>query len=163
MTAAPESDAEDSGKAGLLRDIGRSNSLRTGAGNAESDLMRAAHDPLLVRRLVLKKEMPRGGPEMAAEFSKAIPPAVPFPVTGEGIGPPPSGAMPMASRYETPAGRLEPSLSPTAFAPAPEDREAALDIGFVHRSAASDMGFAPRLLWLGVGGLVVLALLLLPG
>jgi len=163
MTAAPESEAEDSGKAGLLRDIGRSNSLKTGAGNAESDLMRAAHDPLLVRRLVLKKEMPHGGPEMAAEFSRAIPPAIPFPVTGEGIGTLPSGAVPVASRYEAPAGRLEPSLSPTAFAPAPEDREAALDIGFTHRSAASDMGFARRLFWLGLGSAMVIGFILLPG
>lgn len=158
MTAAPESDRDDSGKANLLRDIGRSNSLRAGAGGAEDELMRAAHDPLLVRRMVLR-DVPGGSPG----WSKPVRPAIGLRAAAEGRGIPPSAAVSAACRYEVPAGRLEPSLSPTAFAPAPEDREAALDHDFGHRPASSRRGFPRSLFWLGLGSVVVIGFILLPG
>lgn len=164
MTATPESDVGVCDAGSLLRDIGRSGSLTAGTGSAEAELMRAAHDPLLVRRLLQEREVHGDARGMTAARYKTIL----IPLTDcafRKVAGPHHGSGAATCRYEAPSGRLEPSLNPIVFTPDPEDRSAALDLDPAARVAGPNMGFATRLIWLGlgVGGVLVLGLSLFRG
>lgn len=161
MTIKRASEFGEQEKARLLRDVGRSISLKTGADGGEADLMRAAHDPLLVRRLMLERQGSHDERGRLAGLKRIS--LVPVTLrTGQQGESKPIAVAPAASRYEAPGGRLEPSLSPTVFAPAAEDRDAALDLHVTLPPRSRNGGFGLRLIWLGLGGVLLLGINLLP-
>lgn len=160
MTATPKNDCGNCNEASLLRDIWRSSSLKAGAGCPEDELMRAACDPLLVSRLLLERQAGDDARGVMVGWRQAAVPVVTVHSPGKG------GLIPRVSRaascrYEAPSGRLEPSLSPSVFAPAPEDRDAALDLTVLPLTIHTRS--TRRLFWLGLGGVLVLGATLLRG
>lgn len=160
MTAMPENDLGRRDTGILLRDIGRSSSRAAGTVSDDAELMRAAQDPLLVRRVVQGVEQPgnvwegvAGGPRTAV-----LPLGARILGTVEDT---PGGGELAARRYDAPAGRLEPSLGPVIFAPEPEDRAAALDLNHLAHATGPDKGLAIHLVWMGLCGVGVLALSLI--
>ena len=153
--AMPENDFGVSDVGNLLRDIGRSSSLTGGTLGAEAELMRAAHDPLLVRRLVTEREGSREGGGTMAGWCRSLPPTLAVCTLEGACGLHHKGGS-ASCRYEAPSGRLEPSLNPIVFAPDAEDRFAALDLGLTSRSARAKVSSTRRLIWLSLGTVLVL-------
>lgn len=154
MTATPGSDFDKGKEACLLRDIGRSISIKAGQGDPEAELMRAAHDPLLVRRLVLERQEPPDPSGRIVGRNTRLFPGVTLRTARDWRGAIGS-ANAASSRYEAPVGRFEPSLGPTVFSPAPEDREAAMDLNVSPCSEDPHRGSPRHLTWLGLGFLVL--------
>lgn len=159
MTATPGSDFKKGEEAFLLRDIGYSSSIKAGADDPEEELMRAAHDPLLVKRVVLERQKPPDPSGWVAGSNTRVLPGVTLSTARDWRGTTRS-AVAASSRYETPAGRFEPSLSPTVFSPAAEDREAAMDLNVSPGSEGPHRGVPRHLTWLGLGVLVLGVILL---
>ena len=130
----------------LLRDMSGSEMRHPSAVSSEQQLLRLAEDPLLLRAFLLRQDDAPPPPSTSAGGQISIALACSM-QTGGGIGEGVQGGR----AYEGRESLREPSLAPTPFAPSPQDREEAFDLG------AKPSGTGPRRLH--TGGVLLAAVL----